>query len=152
MSLFQQLSISGSALTAQRLRMDIISSNIANATTTRGSFVDGEWIPYKRKMTEMSPRGQNNFESFLEMAAQGNQPAATQGVRVNRIVEDQTPFKQVYDPSHPEANAEGYVQLPNVDLTKEMVDMLSATRAYEANVTAFNAGKNMDMKALEIGR
>lgn len=152
MSLFQQLSISGSALTAQRLRMDIISSNIANATTTRGSFVDGEWIPYKRKMTEMSPRGQNNFESFLEMAVQENQPVATQGVRVNRIVEDQTPFKQVYDPSHPEANAEGYVQLPNVDLTKEMVDMLSATRAYEANVTAFNAGKNMDMKALEIGR
>lgn len=152
MSLFQQLSISGSALTAQRLRMDIISSNIANATTTRGSFVDGEWIPYRRKMTEMSPRGQNNFESFLEMAAQENQPVATQGVRVNRIVEDQTPFKQVYDPSHPEANAEGYVQLPNVDLTKEMVDMLSATRAYEANVTAFNAGKNMDMKALEIGR
>lgn len=152
MSLFQQLNISASALTAQRLRMDIISSNIANASTTRGSFVDGEWIPYKRKMTEMSPQGQNRFDSFLEMAVQKNQTAATQGVRVTRIVEDQTPFKQVYDPSHPEANAEGYVQLPNVDLTKEMVDLLSATRAYESNVTAFNAGKNMDMKALEIGR
>jgi len=151
MSLFQQLTISSSALTAQRLRMDIISSNIANATTTRGRLVNGQWVPYQRKMVEVAPRGQNQFDSFLDMAMQKNQ-GAIQGVRVTRIVEDQTPFKLVYDPSHPEANAEGYVQLPNVDLTKEMVDMLSATRAYEANVTAFNAGKNMDMKALEIGR
>ena len=151
MSLFQQLTLSSSALTAQRLRMDIISSNIANATTTRGRLVNGQWVPYQRKMVEVAPRGQNQFDSFLDMAMQKNQ-GAIQGVRVTRIVEDQTPFKLVYDPSHPEANAEGYVQLPNVDLTKEMVDMLSATRAYEANVTAFNAGKNMDMKALEIGR
>ena len=152
MSLFQQLTISASALTAQRLRMDIISSNIANANTTRGRFVNGEWTPYQRKMVEVMPRGQNSFDSLLDMAMQREQGGATQGVRVTRIVEDQTPFKLVYDPAHPEANAEGYVQLPNVDLTKEMVDMLSATRAYEANVTAFNAGKNMDMKALEIGR
>lgn len=152
MSLFQQLSISASALTAQRLRMDIISSNIANATTTRGRMVNGQWMPYQRKMVEFAPKGIQSFDSVLDMAMQNNQGGPTQGVRVTRIVEDQTPFKLVYDPSHPEANAQGYVQLPNVDLTKEMVDMLSATRAYEANVTAFNAGKNMDMKALEIGR
>lgn len=151
MSLFQQLTISASALTAQRLRMDVISSNIANATTTRGRFVDGQWTPYQRKMVEMAPKGAQSFGSLLDVAMQKNQ-SATEGVRVTRIVEDQTPFKLVYDPSHPEANAEGYVQLPNVDLTKEMVDMLSATRSYEANVTAFNSGKNMDMKALEIGR
>lgn len=150
--MFKQLSISASALTAQRLRMDIIAANIANATTTRGRFVDGQWEPYQRKMAVVEPRGQNAFDRFLAnaMGNEGQSPA--QGVRVAAIVEDQSPFRLVYDPSHPDANEEGYVRLPNVDLTKEMVDLLSATRAYEANVTAFNAGKNMDMKALEIGR
>ncbi|MBP1930784.1 flagellar basal body rod protein FlgC [Ammoniphilus resinae] len=149
MSLFQQLNISGSALTTQRLKMDIISSNIANATTTRGQMVNGEWVPYRRKMVEVEPRG-GPFANFLQTAMQqGNE---SRGVRVTRIVEDQTPFKQVYDPEHPDANQDGYVMLPNVDMTKEMVDLLSTTRAYEANVTAFNAGKNMDLKALEIGR
>lgn len=152
MSIFQQLNISSSALTTNRLRMDLIASNIANATTTRGSFVNGEWVPYKRKMAEVAPRSQTRFDSFLQMATQQDQSVGVEGVRVRRIVEDQTPFKQIYDPSHPDANREGYVLMPNVDLTKEMVDLLSATRAYEANVTAFNAGKNMNMKALEISR
>ncbi|RKD24195.1 flagellar basal body rod protein FlgC [Ammoniphilus oxalaticus] len=152
MALFGQFGISGSALTAQRLRMDIISANIANATTTRGRLVDGQWTPYQRKMAVVAPRGGPSFDTFLNAATQGKQSTVTQGVRVTEIIEDQTPFKLVYDPAHPDANTEGYVQLPNVDLAKEMVDMLSATRAYEANVTAFNAGKNMEMKALEIGR
>lgn len=152
MSIFQQLNISSSALTSNRLRMDLISSNIANATTTRGSLVNGEWVPYRRKTAVVTPRSATPFESFLDQAVQQGNGKGLEGVRVTRIVEDQTPFKQVYEPSHPDANGEGYVQMPNVDITKEMVDLMSATRAYEANVTAFNAGKNMDLKALEIGK
>jgi flagellar basal-body rod protein FlgC len=152
MSLFQNMNISASALTANRLRMDVVSSNIANATTTRGRLVDGEWVPYQRKMVEMAPRGQNRFDNFLEMAIMQNQPSDTQGVRVTGIVADRTPFKQVYDPVHPDANDDGYVLLPNVDLAKEMVDLMTASRAYEANVTAFNASKDMSLKALEIGK
>jgi flagellar basal-body rod protein FlgC len=152
MSMFQHLNISASALTAQRLRMDLISSNIANATTTRASYVDGEWQPYRRKLAEMIPRSKNQFDNFLEMAMNQGTSSGTDGVRVTRIVEDTSPFKQVYDPSHPDANDQGYVLFPNVDLAKEMVDLMTATRAYEANVTAFNSSKNMAMKALEIGK
>ncbi|WP_147535371.1 flagellar basal body rod protein FlgC [Bacillus marasmi] len=150
--MFEQLNISGSALTAQRLRMDITSSNIANAQTTRGKFVNGVWEPYRRKMVVMESR-EKNFEQVLrgEMDKK-SQSTKLQGVRVTRIVEDQTPFNPVYDPTHPDANAEGYVMTPNVDLSKEMVDLLSASRAYEANITAFNTGKSLMMKAMEIGR
>ncbi|MFD2670108.1 flagellar basal body rod protein FlgC [Marinicrinis sediminis] len=140
---------SASALTAQRLRMDIISSNIANATTTRGKKVGDTWLPYQRKMVVMEPR-QSQFAQMLNQEIQGEAPG--NGVRVSRIIEDQAPFKSVYDPSHPDADENGNVWLPNVDIAKEMVDMISATRAYEANVTALNASKSMIMKALEIGR
>jgi flagellar basal-body rod protein FlgC len=146
MSIFQNLSISGSALTANRLKLDVISSNIANANTTRGEFVDGEWVPYRRKMVELEAAKTPSFESMLQ------KELSLKGVRVNKIVEDSTPFQAVFDPSHPDANAEGYVMLPNVDVTKEMVDLMATSRAYEANVTAFNAGKGMLMKALEIGK
>ncbi|WP_251554700.1 flagellar basal body rod protein FlgC [Neobacillus muris] len=151
--MFDSLNISASALTAQRLRMDVTSSNIANAQTTRGKLVNGVWEPYRRKMTVMEPR-EKNFNEILqnEMQKQSGSQQQLQGVRVTGIVEDQTPFKAVYDPSHPDANADGYVYMPNVDLSKEMVDLLAASRSYEANVTAFNTGKSMMLKALEIGQ
>lgn len=140
--------ISASALTAQRLRMDVISSNIANAETTRASFVDGKFVPYRRKMVEVAPVD-TTFQNLLndKLDATG-----AQGVKVTTITDDQTPFKQVYNPTHPDADANGMVSMPNVDVLKEMVDMISATRSYEASVTALNASKSMFSKTLEIGR
>lgn len=141
--------ISATALTAQRMRMDVISSNIANAETTRGSFVNGKFEPYKRKMVVMEPM-QQSFSSML-VNEMGNQGTA-RGVKVAKIQEDQTPSKLVYNPTHPDADGNGYVHMPNVDMAKEMVDMISAMRSYESNVTALNATKAMFIKALEIGR
>lgn len=151
--MFDSLNINASALTAQRLRMDVISSNIANAQTTRGTLVNGKWEPYRRKMVEMEPRV-NSFNQILQgqMQKQAQSGSNLQGVRVTGIVDDQTPFKSVYDPSNPDADSNGYVQMPNVDLSKEMVDLLSASRNYEANVTAFNTDKSMMLKALDLGR
>jgi flagellar basal-body rod protein FlgC len=153
MSIFQGLNITASALTAGRLRMDVISSNMANVDTTRGKYVNGEWQPYTRKMVVTSPN-QSGFTSFLNHAMKTTSQSGTalNGVKVTGIVEDKTPYKLVYNPEHPDANADGFVQLPNVDPLKEMVDLMSATRSYEANVTAFNANKSMLMKALEIGK
>ncbi|ACJ34104.1 flagellar basal body rod protein FlgC [Anoxybacillus flavithermus] len=145
--MFQSFNVSASALTAQRLRMDVISANMANVDTTRAKMVDGKWQPYRRKMVVMQPN--ESFSSFLNQAMNER---STGGVKVTEIIEDQTPFKLVYDPSHPDADENGYVQLPNVDPLKEMVDLMSATRSYEANVTVLNATKGMLMKALEIGK
>lgn len=141
--------ISASALTAQRLRMDVISSNIANAETTRGSFVNGKFEPYKRKLVVLEPTSQS-FSNVL--SKQMGEDGAAKGVRVAKIQEDHTPSKLVYNPTHPDADENGYVNMPNVDVAKEMVDMISASRAYEANVTAINATKSMFVKALEIGK
>ncbi|WNQ13728.1 flagellar basal body rod protein FlgC [Paenibacillus aurantius] len=141
--------ISSSALTAQRLRMDVISSNIANAETTRGRMVDGKWVPYQRKLVTMEPKAAAPFSQYLQNAMG---QAGGEGVKVTRIFEDTAPNKLVYNPTHPDADENGYVQMPNVDVLKEMVDMMSATRSYEANVTALNASKSMMMKALEIGK
>ncbi|MGV3489424.1 MAG: flagellar basal body rod protein FlgC [Tuberibacillus sp.] len=149
MGMFTGLNISGSALTAQRLRMDVISSNMANADTTRAKQVNGVWEPYRRKM--VSFQSQNMSFSDQLSAAFNGKSSSSGGVRVNQIVEDDTPFKLVYDPSNPDAQADGYVRMPNVDPLKEMVDLMSATRSYEANVTVMNANKNMLMKALQIG-
>ncbi|MGG0669013.1 flagellar basal body rod protein FlgC [Sporosarcina koreensis] len=153
MSIFHSLNTSASALTAQRLRMDVISSNMANIETTRGKMVDGEWQPYRRKMVSFQPM-EGRFSSMLQ-AAMGSQDrgASGYGVTISRIQEDtETPFKLVYEPTHPDANEEGYVQMPNVDPLREMIDLMSATRSYEANVTVLNANKSMLMKALEIGK
>jgi len=150
MNLNSSFGISASGLTAQRLRMDVISSNIANAETTRASVVDGKAVPYRRKMVVLSPN-ESKFEDLLQVQLNGKEKSG-RGVKVNAIQEDQAPFKPVYNPSHPDADAEGYVYMPNVDLTKEMVDLISASHAYNANVTALNASKAMIMKALEIGR
>ncbi|MDR7235715.1 flagellar basal body rod protein FlgC [Neobacillus drentensis] len=151
--MFDSLNISSSALTAGRLRMDVTSSNIANASTTRGKLVNGVWEPYRRKMVVTEPRGKA-FNEVLQGEFQKQTSSRTnlQGVRITGIFDDQTPFKRVYDPTNPDANADGYVMMPNVDLSKEMIDMLAASRSYEANVTAFNTGKSMMLKALELGR
>ncbi|MCM3258892.1 flagellar basal body rod protein FlgC [Paenibacillus lautus] len=149
MNISNSFGINASALTAQRLRMDVISSNIANAETTRARIENGQAVPYRRKTVVFQPQ-QESFEGLLR--AQMNGQNAGQGVKVAQVREDQSPLKQVYNPTHPDANVEGYVFMPNVDITKEMVDMLAATRSYEANVTAINASKAMIMKALEIGR
>ncbi|WP_098747062.1 flagellar basal body rod protein FlgC [Paenibacillus sp. EZ-K15] len=149
MNISNSFGINASALTAQRLRMDVISSNIANAETTRARIENGHAVPYRRKTVVLQPQ-QESFEGLLR--AQMNGQNVGRGVKVAQVREDQAPLKQVYNPTHPDANAEGYVFMPNVDITKEMVDMLAATRSYEANVTAINASKAMIMKALEIGR
>ncbi|OMF36813.1 flagellar basal body rod protein FlgC [Paenibacillus sp. FSL H8-0548] len=149
MKLSTGFDISASALTAQRLRMDVISSNIANAETTRGSYVNGQFQPYKRKMVVMESL-QPSFSSVLTQQMNGK--SAAQGVKVTKIKEDDSPNKLVYNPTHPDADKNGYVNMPNVDVTKEMVDMISATRSYEANVTALNATKSMFVKVLEIGK
>ncbi|MBM7647136.1 flagellar basal-body rod protein FlgC [Bacillus ectoiniformans] len=151
MSMFHSMNTTSTALTAQRLRMDVISSNMANVDSTRAKLVNGEWQPYQRKSVVMQPK-QGQFASFLHKAM-GSDAQAGEGVKVTKILDDDlTPFKMVYDPTHPDANAEGYVQMPNVDPLREMVDLMSATRSYEANVTVFNASKSMMMKALEIGK
>lgn len=148
--MFHSMNTTASALTSQRLRMDVISSNMANVDTTRARVENGEIVPYRRKSVILQPK-ETNFSSFLHMAMNRNgDKSVGNGVKVTRIVEDETPFKLVYDPNHPDANEEGYVQLPNVDPLREMVDLISATRSYEANVTVFNASKGMMMKALEM--
>jgi flagellar basal-body rod protein FlgC len=152
MTIFHSMNTTASALTAQRLRMDVISSNMANVDSTRANYVNGQWQPYRRKMVVMQPR-EGQFSSFLSRAMNNSESKTIgNGVKVTRIVEDQSPFKLVYDPEHPDADENGYVSLPNVDPLKEMVDLISATRSYEANVTVFNASKGMMMKALEIGK
>lgn len=151
MSIFNAFNASASALTAQRLRMDVISSNIANAQSTRATVnADGDYEPYRRKMVTLQ-EDSHRFSSYLHNALHKHS-GSSPGVKVSGIVEDEAPFKLKYNPAHPDANEEGYVQLPNVDPLKEMVDLMSATRSYEANVTALNASKDMLLKALEIGK
>lgn len=146
MGYFSSLDIAASGMTAQRLRMDTISQNIANVNTTRTE--DGS--PYRRRVVLFEERSGASFSDYLTESSR--EKVIGKGVRVSRIVEDRSPFKMVYDPGHPDANEEGYVQMPNVDVVTEMVNMISATRAYEANVTSINTTKAMAMKALEIGR
>lgn len=150
MSLFTGMNTSASALTANRLRLDTISANIANANTTRAQIVNGVSQPYRRKLVELEPRASEPFSDVLQAAIGSVNGEPEQGVRATAIREDNTPFQRVYNPSHPDADKDGYVLMPNVDIMKEMVDMISASRSYEANVTSFNAMKSMMMKAFEI--
>ena len=140
MSFFDALGSSASALTAQRLRMDVISNNLANANSTRTA--DGG--PYRRQMAVFESR--EEFKRNLD----GKLTKSPAGVKVSRILQDEAPFRLVYDPGHPDANPDGYVAMPNVNTIQEMTDMISATRSYEANVTVINAIKGMAAKALEI--
>ncbi len=147
MGIFGSLDTSASALTAQRLRMDIISQNIANASTTRTQ----NGTPYRRKVVILEENNSSvPFSAFLTEAAR--KKIDSKGVRISHITEDTTPFELAYDPGHPDADENGYVSMPNVDIVTEMVNMISASRSYEANITAMNTTKSMAMKALDIGR
>ncbi|AVX20777.1 MULTISPECIES: flagellar basal body rod protein FlgC [Carboxydocella] len=150
MSWFDSLEISASGLTAQRLRLDVISNNLANVNTTRTQ----NGGPYRRQMVVFAERADElTFAQALQNALGQQKPVpAGKGVRVVQVAEDQSPLPRVYNPQHPDADNQGYVTMPNVNVVTEMVDMISATRAYEANVTALNAAKSMAVKALDIGR
>lgn len=145
MSVMNGMNISASGMTAQRLRMDIISQNIANINTTR----DENGKPYRRKAVVFAEKNTSPFGEVLMKTA----GLAGNGVKVTQIVEDtESAMRRVYDPTHPDADEEGYVTYPNVNVIQEMTDLIDATRSYEANVTAFNATKNMALKGLEIGK
>jgi flagellar basal-body rod protein FlgC len=152
MSFFSALRTSASGLTAQRLRMDLISNNIANAETTRTP----EGGAYRRQVALFTPKtdGRATFLDLLRGSVPPGQPGgpSLEGVQTLQIAQDQAPMRMVYDPSHPDANESGYVEYPNVNPVTEMTDMLSATRSYEANVTVLNAAKAMAQRALDIGR
>ncbi|QCX32355.1 flagellar basal body rod protein FlgC [Caloramator sp. E03] len=143
MNIFSAFRISASGLSAERLRMDLVANNIANAETTRTST--GE--PYRRKVVSF----EENLSREINKKT-GRYEDKMNGVKVGKITDDQSPLKKVYDPSHPDADSNGYVTMPNVDILNEMVDLIASSRAYEANVTAINSEKQMALKALEIGR
>ncbi|MFL0246782.1 flagellar basal body rod protein FlgC [Candidatus Clostridium stratigraminis] len=140
---FNTLRISASGLSAERLRMDTIASNIANVTTTRGE--NGQ--PYIRKIAVF----QENLDRELNPKT-GKVEDNLLGVKAVGIENDPSPLRKVYDPTNPDAGPDGYVTMPNVNIMNEMADMISSTRAYEANVSAMNSEKSMFMKALEIGK
>jgi len=144
MGMFRAIDTSASGLTAERLRMDVISNNIANVNTTRTE--DGN--PFRRKMVIFEARTAHGGRPFQDRI---NPQEPGKGVRVNAIMEDMTPFKMEYDPNHPDADAEGYIRRPNINIVHEMVDMITATRAYEANVTCINSAKDITNAALNIG-
>lgn len=163
--IFSGLGISASGMRAQRITQNVISSNLANAETTRTA----EGGPYKRQkvLLEADPRESDQRFVFGPFRLEGDRTSLAHmkipesrmeidqeyigsGVAVSGIVQDQNPTRQVYDPQHPDANADGYVEMPNVNVVQEMTDMITATRAYEANATAFNSTKSMLMKALEL--
>jgi flagellar basal-body rod protein FlgC len=145
MDFFSSMDISSSALTAERTRMNLISSNLANASATRTS----EGGPYKRKDAVFSATPVESSGSFNRALSSAAGQQARQ-VEITEIVEDQNPPRMQYEPGHPDANAQGYVAMPNVNVVEEMADMISASRSYEANVTAVQAAKSMALKTLEI--
>src|ERR671933_420433 len=150
MSLFGSLDISASALSAERLRMDVTAENLANAQSTR----DANGQPYRRKEVVLQEASANGgFGGALQTApGRGTRSSARAGVQVAGIVQDTTPGRRMYDPTNPDANAQGYVTMPNVNPVTEMVDLIDASRAYEANVTAMQSAKQMFTKTLDLLR
>ena len=148
MAFLSSVNVVGSGLTAQQQRLDVISENVTNINTTR---TEGGG-PYRRKMVVLEEENSNSpFRQALDKAM-GRRSSAEGGVRVAEIVEDESDFKLSYDPENPDANEDGYVELPNVDLVKEISDAMAANQAYSANVTAFNVLKQVIAKGLEIGQ
>ncbi|MBP7232639.1 MAG: flagellar basal body rod protein FlgC [Syntrophaceae bacterium] len=141
MDFFTTFKITGSGLSAQRQKMDVISSNIANLSTT--STPEGG--PYKRKVLSFSA-------DPLEKGFDANLKDAVRAVKIDKITEQTDGFRKIHDPAHPDADQEGFVTLPNVNLMLEMTELISASRAYEANATAFDAMKSMTVKAMDIGK
>lgn len=146
MSIFNAFDISGSGMSAQRFRMDVISQNVANVNTTRTE--DG--TPYRRKIVTFAEKDSQPFSSYLAKSAEnytGN------GVKVTSVTEDnETDMIRTYDPSHPDADEDGYVTYPNVNIVTEMTNLIDASRSYEANATAFQASKSMASKGLQMGQ
>ena len=143
MGILDVMKISASALTAERTRMEAVSSNLANIHTTRTD----EGGPYRKKDVVFMPTevsGDGSFNSMLN--------EKFEGVKVDEVVESDKPFEQAYDPTHPDADANGYVTYPNVNAMEEMGDMIAATRAYEANINVVNSAKDMFLKTLDIGK
>ncbi len=137
MGVFRIFDIASSGMYAQRIRMNVIASNLANANTTRTP----EGGPYRRKDVVFIPESNIYYNMGLPV-----------GVKVGTIVDSKKPFRMVYDPDHPDADSSGYVKYPNVDVVEEMVNMMSAVRSYEANVTVFNGAKDMILKAIDVLR
>ena len=147
MGIFTSFNINSSGMTAQRYRMDIISQNLANANTTRTQ--DG--TPYRRKVVVFEEK--NTHTPFSRVLNTATDRYSGTGVKVSSVQDDTwTDMIQVYDPSHPDANENGYVMYPNVSIITEMTNMIDASRAYEANATAFNASKSIALKGLEMGQ
>lgn len=145
MDIFKSFEISASGLVAQRLRMNVISSNLANIDSTRTP----QGGPYRRKdVVFAAAPASSSFHSLLGAELDGKLSM----VKVLDVVEGNRPYRRIYDPGHPDASAGGYVLLPNINPMEEMVNLLSATRSYEANVTAINAAKSMARSALNIGK
>jgi flagellar basal-body rod protein FlgC len=153
MGLFDAIDASGSGLSAERLRMDVTSENLANAQTTKGA--DGQ--PYRRKEVVLQQAGETapthpSFSSVLASMQGAGGAKSVNGVRVSGIVEDSSALKRIYDPGHPDADKQGYVTMPNVNTVTEMTDLISSSRAYEANVTAMQTAKTMFSKTLDLLR
>ncbi|MBQ1897310.1 MAG: flagellar basal body rod protein FlgC [Lachnospiraceae bacterium] len=149
MGMFTAFDISASGLTAQRYRMDIISENVANANTTRTQNGD----PYVRKVVYFEEKGVRGSDTFSHVLNSVSKNYAGKGVKVGKVLEDRkTPQNMVYDPSHPDADENGYVMYPNVNIITEMTNLIDASRSYEANATAFEAAKAMTQQGLSIGQ
>ena len=147
MGLFDAINVSGSGLSAERLRMDVIAENLANAQSTRGA--DGQ--PYRRKEVVLREAGAS-FGTALAGAMGSSAVDQPHGVEVAQVVQDAAEPRRVHDPSHPDADADGYVSMPNVDSVTEMVDLITSSRSYEANVTAMQTAKGMFSKTLDLLR
>ena len=144
MSIFSAMNISATGMTAQRVRMDVISQNLANVNTTRND----SGTTYRRQTVVMEAQTSREFASALNQAL----GLTGTGVKVTHIVEDMSDLRMVYEPTHPDADEYGYVHYPNVNSVTEMTNLIDASRAYEANAAAFNAAKTMAMKGLELGK
>ena len=144
MDFLSAMKIGASGLTAQRMRMDTIASNLANIETTRTP----EGGPYKRKDVLFTALPLNSFSGTLNDALADQ----VRQVKVSQVVEDQSPPTLIFNPNHPDANAEGYVAMPNINMMEEMVNLINATRSFEANIQSVNAAKSMALRAIDLGR
>ncbi len=145
--MFNSINVSASGLTAERLRMDVISRNIANANVTRTAT----GTPYRRQIPIFKSQSSKSFRDVFDTSV-SKLANNFEGVEVVDVVDDMSAFKEVYNPNHPDADERGIVLMPNVDTVTEMINLISASRSYEANITSLNTAKSMAMKALELGR
>jgi len=148
MNLFHSMNMSTTGLTVNRLQMNVISSNLSNAYTTRTE--NGE--PYRRRILHLRTKAVEDFQAVLDGEVRDKEKETFFGVNVDQIDKDQTPFRKVYNPGHPHADKQGFVSMPNVNTMLEMANLVIAKRSYEANVTAMKTAKMMALKALEIGK